>query len=187
MTEEKKQGGQVDDWFQTYSGVEFSLPQFRADNIEIEDICHALSHQCRFNGHTRHFYSVAQHSILVSAEVPREDELWGLLHDASEAYMGDMVGPLKRVMPEYRELERRLMDEVCKEFGLPPGMPQSVKMADWRMLATEKRDLIPSPEPRPWDSLEGIDPYSKVIVPWPPPVAKQQFMLAYNRIMSQMP
>jgi len=78
-----------------FSGGTFDILNPRAEDVRIEDIAHALSQQCRFTGHTKTFYSVAQHSVLASTLVAAPDELWALLHDASEAYMGDMNRPLK--------------------------------------------------------------------------------------------
>ena len=86
----------VGDWIQTMSGVIFYPLDPRPEEIRIEDIAHALSHQCRFAGHCREFYSVAEHSVRVSRELPQEFMLWGLLHDASEAYLVDLPRPIKR-------------------------------------------------------------------------------------------
>ena len=89
-------------------------------------MAHSLSQICRFLGHTDGFYSVAQHSVLVSEHVPHEDALWGLLHDASEAYLCDLPAPIKRdpEMSIYRIAEDRLMLAVCERYGLPPEMPR---------------------------------------------------------------
>src|SRR5579872_2947230 len=83
-------------WIQTASGLEFPLFEPRLDAINIEDIAHGLSMICRFTGQCARFYSVAEHSVHVSHLVPREDAAWGLLHDAAEAYLGDVASPLKK-------------------------------------------------------------------------------------------
>ena len=75
------------DWIQTYLGIQFWPLDPRPEEVMLFDIAHSLSNMCRFTGHCREFYSVAQHSVIVSQNVPREDAAWGLLHDASEAYM----------------------------------------------------------------------------------------------------
>jgi len=108
--------------------------------ILIEDIARSLSNLCRYNGHVREFYSVAEHSYWVSHDVPLKDALWGLLHDASEAYLGDMMSPLKYHTPlgeQYRQIEAVVMGAVCQRFSLPPTMPPSVARADHAQLQRE--------------------------------------------------
>lgn len=117
----------------------------------IDDIAHALSQLCRYTGHSTAFYSVAQHSYLVSLHVPREFALWGLLHDAAEAYIGDMSRPLKGMLPKFKEVEDKIMAAVCLRFNLSPApdMPPQVKKIDNAMLATEMRQFMLDP-PAPW-------------------------------------
>jgi hypothetical protein len=114
--------------------------------FEIDVIGRALSKLCRFTGHTMQFYSVAQHSVFVSmlleAEGP-ELAMMGLLHDAAEAFVGDVAAPLKMLLPEYKMIEQRVERAICRAFGLPEVMPELVKDADLVALATEQRDLIP--------------------------------------------
>lgn len=165
-----------DHWIQTYSGRAFDLIDAVPDDIDIEDIAHALAQQVRYNGHCREFYSVGQHSVLVSLEVEaavlaqghlfdkgREDvrvaALWGLLHDAAEAYCGDLVSPIKRLLREGMDdelgtmtfdwVEERVQKVICQRFGLPEEQPEIVKEYDLRLLATEKRDLF-GPCSRQW-------------------------------------
>jgi len=130
-------------WIQTYTGRRFTPTKPMAGAIVLEDIAHPLSMQCRFSGHVSKFYSVAQHSVLVSYICDEKDALWGLLHDASEAYIVDIPRPIKRVLKEYVDLERVMQESVCERFGLPKGMPESVKKADDLLLMTEARDLMP--------------------------------------------
>lgn len=92
-------------WILTSTGKRFDLLEPDADMIDPWDICHSLAHLCRFNGHTREFYSVAQHSCIVAELVPEEHKLAALLHDATEAYLGDITRPLKQWMPDYRGFE----------------------------------------------------------------------------------
>jgi hypothetical protein len=126
--------------------------------IHPDDIAHALSLLCRYNGHVDRFYSVAEHCILMSHAVPEEDALWALLHDATEAYVGDMIRPLKRSMPEYRAAEDRVMAAIATHFGLVGPMPASVKDADNRILLTERAALMSAVPPRAWvqDALEPL-------------------------------
>jgi len=167
----------VGNWFQTYSGVEYYIEDAREDEIFIEDIAHALSQMCRFNGHCRTFHSVAAHSILVSQVCNPENALWGLLHDASEAYTGDMVRPLKEGMDKFKAVEQALMRVICKKFGLPPEMPTDVILADNIVLATERRDIM-STSPRPWsiDYMEGVVPLEEKLTLLQPSEAKILFL-----------
>lgn len=142
--------------------------------ICIEDIAHALSNVCRFTGHTKRFYSVAQHSIIVASILPAPLKLWGLLHDASEAYIADVARPVKRRMPEYIANEKRLMQCICAKFDLEWPTPNEVDEADLRALATERRDLMPGNEP-PWVPLD-VEPLENEIVPWPACIAELRFL-----------
>lgn len=177
------------DWFQTYSGRVFWLLDPRAEDVCLEDIAHPLANQCRFNGHTRCFYSVAQHSVLVSGHIGRNNRelgeelgLWGLMHDAAEAYLGDMVKPLKLSMPDYRAAEARVMSAICEHFGLPVQEPPAVKWADRVLLATERRDLMMPPQ-KLWDSIEDVQPMPEEIIPWPPMLAKDEFTRRFKELV----
>ncbi len=139
------------DWIQTYTGVEFYPFDPRPEEIRIEDIAHALSMQCRYSGHVRRFYSVAEHSIRVAELVPAEWRLWALLHDTSEAYLVDLPRPVKRyseIGTLYREAESALMMAICERFGLTwqDPAPEPVERADKGMLWVESRDLMPPNE-----------------------------------------
>lgn len=172
------------DWIQTFSGLKFWPLDPRPSEILIVDVAHALSLLCRFNGHIRKFYSVAQHSVLVSHRVPPEDALWGLLHDASEAYIADVTSPVKRSheMSPYRDVERRIMATTCEAFGLPMVQPASVSEADVRMLVTERRDLLHRTD-FPW-RFDHVEPYGDLtIVPWSPDVAEQAFLHRFSTIL----
>ena len=112
--------------------------------FDIEVIAHALGMLCRFGGHTEFFYSVAEHSVLVSRHVPAEFALWGLLHDASEAFLGDVVRPLKHSgnLQAYIYAEAAMQMAIARKFGLVWPMPPEVKQADNNMLITEMSKLI---------------------------------------------
>jgi len=135
----------------TASGHWFNVLDPNPDEVRIEDIAHALANQCRFTGHTSQFYSVAQHSVLVSWHCDPEDALAGLLHDASEAYLSDIARPVKKhpdFGPFYLAAEEKLTAAVYKHFGLDiTAPPASVKLADDLMLRTEARDLMPDEFP----------------------------------------
>lgn len=161
-------------WLQTYSGRKFWPLDPRPEEVDLNDIAHALSNLCRFAGHSLEFYSVAQHSVLVSQIVPPKAALWGLLHDAAEAYCVDLPRPIKHDPGAawYREVEQRIMCAVCERFGLAPVQPASVSWADQVLLSTERRDLMThSPG---WHVHER--PLIKRIEPWAPKEARHQFI-----------
>jgi len=170
-----------DNWFQTSSGRVFPLPNFTPSDFYIEDIAHALALQCRFNGHCMMFYSVAQHALMVSSLVPKEYAMWGLLHDASEAYLSDVVAPFKDLMPEYKRMEDRVMEAITIRFGLQEPMPTCVRQADLIALATEKRDIL-VPEAKLWESLEGIEPLKAKIEPWHWAKAEEKFLEEFRAL-----
>lgn len=172
------------DWFQTYTGKQFWPLDPRPEDFCIHDIAHALSHICRFGGHCHTFYSVAQHSCHVS-DVLRDKfthtkgAYIGLMHDATEAYLGDMVRPLKEFMPAYKEAEQDLWLAIARCFNLPGCMPPYVKEADNLLLMTERRDLLIGTSHRWHPSLEAIRPLDYIINPWAPERAKYEFITRY--------
>jgi len=123
------------------------------DMFDIKVIAQALSRLCRFTGHTKRFYSVAEHSVLVSRLLRGHSnhvQLAGLLHDASEAFYGDLHSPLKHssVMTEYRLREKRMEMQIMKHFAVNPGIREQglIKEADDVACATEVRYLMPKGE-----------------------------------------
>ena len=162
-------------WIQTRHRIAFSLECPRVADVHIHDIAHALAHLCRFNGHTRVFYSVAEHSVRCSHLVDEEFALDALLHDAAEAYLGDVTSPLKTILGDvWSDLEFRVASVVAEAFGLLWPIPRCVHVADQRMLATEVRDLLGQP-------LDGFDlalPPSMVAIcdPWSPSLAAFNFL-----------
>lgn len=156
-------------WMLTYSGKQFWPLTPRVDDIDIKDIAHSLALQCRYNGHSSGFYSVAEHSILISQAVAPEHALWGLLHDAAEAYVGDMVRPLKWSMPDFCEAEDRILDLIACRFGLPSlKIPAAVHEADARILLTERAKLLNLNGHR-WDeAIEQLEPLPVKVegLPW---------------------
>ena len=130
----------------TVSGHRFYLEDPRPDDVFIEDIAHSLSRQCRFNGHTSVHYSVAQHSVLVSELVEEPElQLAALLHDAAEAYTGDIITPVKDALGTARDLERKIEVAIFERFGVPfdGRLPQPVKTADVEALKIEFSTLPP--------------------------------------------
>lgn len=129
------------DYIETISGQKVYMPNPDPDSIRIGDIAHALSFMARFAGHTRYFYSVAEHSINVASIVPPEHQLQALLHDATEAYLCDIPTPFKRMIPEYQALEENLWAAISEKFGVPFELSPEVKWADRVMLMTERDAL----------------------------------------------
>ncbi len=149
-----EQAGKPELWIQTYKGNKFYLenPVF-----DIEEIAHALSLQCRFTGHIKDFYSVAEHSILV-AGLTKEfggDPFEGHMHDAHEAYFSDLASPWKSVVPDYKRVEHSLEMALRKAFNLPDTISETVKKADWVALFIEARSLL-NGSIDDWIAPEGI-------------------------------
>lgn len=159
----------------TFSGLTIDLMAPDVDKLKLLDIAHALSNLCRFTGHVRTFYSVAEHSIHCSRIVEPQDALCALLHDATEAYLGDVASPLKRLLPHYKILEKNMWFAIATRFELPSIMPAAVKHADMVMLATERRDLMPD-SGEIWTDLTGVTPLPQRIEPMTPLVAEFQFL-----------
>lgn len=170
---------------QTQSGSYFNFIHPELSEFTIEDIACALSKLCRFTGHTRVFYSVAQHSRMVSQIVPQQDALAGLLHDASEAFLNDINSPLKQLLPQYQAIEKRVEAAIMQRFGLSLPLPASVKQADLIMLATEKRDLLPGCVDSHWEIVRGIDPLSDTINPLDPSCAYFDFLDRFDAITAR--
>lgn len=169
-------------WVQTYTGIAFYPLDPKPDEIDIRDIAHALSNTCRFTGHVKKFYSVAEHCIHVATKVSPENALWGLLHDASEAYIQDIARPLKPYLANYKEIEARIMRAVCDRFGLPYEMPQEVHMADRAMCETEFAQLMG--KPAQWYGDEP-KPYDMALPCYTPEVAEQAFLAYFNVLVGK--
>ncbi len=174
----------------TYSGQYVNLLEPVADSIVIADIAHALSQVCRFGGHTRQFYSVAQHCVLVSELLPLRFKLHGLLHDAAESYFGDMVQPVKYLpgAEPYRDHESMMQARIFDRFGLgmtqTPECLKAIHEADLILLATERRDLM-HPDVHSWPILEGIAPRRRHIVPLMPQAAESAFLRAFKDLTGE--
>lgn len=162
----------------------FDFEDPSASVIDIHDIAAGLSRCCRFAGQLPDdvpLYSVAQHSVHVSWLVPAEFALHGLLHDAAEAYMGDLPSPLKQLCPDFKAIEKRVEAVIWAHFGLPETLPPEVKHADYRMLHTEKRDISSvRGADHVWPDLEKYPPMGMRIRPWGQQDAMEMFLHRYD-------
>ena len=156
-----KQGG----YFTTFSGVKINPLDPEAWKLmNVKDIAHASSNICRFGGHCNKFYPLAQHCVLVSYMCDPEDALAGLLHDGSEAYISDIVRPVKEteMFEFYRKIESKLEWDVVKRFGLKEPMPKSVKEADMEVVVWEAKNLF-NPTPKWVSDYMEVHPPCRLI------------------------
>ncbi|MEK2646185.1 HD family phosphohydrolase [Bdellovibrio sp. BCCA] len=167
-------------WVITLSGNRFNILDPNPEAVKIEDIACALARQARFNGHTRFFYSVGQHSCLGAEVSPtKEIALHMLFHDATEAYIGDLVSPVKALLPDFEIIESRIHWAISQKFNMEYPLPKVVKQIDRRLLATEVRDLI-TKDLGSW-GIGQDEPFEFPIIPWPPEVTEARFLeLARN-------
>ena len=172
----------------TYTGKKFFLLKPRLKDIDIKDIAHGLALQCRWTGQCEHHYSIAQHSWYCSFIGPSEEALERLLHDGSEAYMGDMNRPLKHFTPAgpaYRRQEAVIQHLIYRKFGVSVVEPPSVHIADQEMLYAERAQLmrLAFREAETW--LEG-EPAAKVkIARWSPEKAERMFLKRFNQLYKE--
>lgn len=174
-------------WMQTYTSKKFYPTAPVVEDIDIIDIAHSLSMQCRYNGHVHTFYSVAEHCILMSYALektyPDRPDLWleALLHDATEAYVGDMVRPLKIQMPEFQAAEEVVAIAIGERFGVRQScdMSPEVKDADNRILTNERLNLLGEP-PAEWSST--AEPLDVPIYAWSPHIAEIQYLKRFNQL-----
>lgn len=177
VTTISKEELKMDPYIETYMGHRVYFGDITPDKISIIDIAHALSHICRFTGHTKEFYSVAQHSVLVAdAQTTLPEKRAGLLHDASEAYVNDLPSPLKACtdLGDYKNLENRFHDVINQRYKVDDGMTPNIKKADLQALFTEKRDVLANDSDWGWG--EEIEVFDEVIVPLSSKEAKALFL-----------
>lgn len=174
-----------DEYITTFTGGKCWPTDPQLKDIKIEDIAHALSLLCRWTGHIREFYSVAEHSIRVCDLCSPENKFWGLLHDASEAYLVDLARPIKHAGgfgDSYRVVEARLMDVIQEKFGLVGSIPQEVKYFDDVILRTEERDLMASVYEDDTLVIKTAKPLAERIVPMTPKEAEALFLTRFYQL-----
>lgn len=171
----------IGDWFETFTGRRVYPLDPQPEDFDIEDIAQALAKLCRFCGHCKFFYSVGQHSYHVSYLTKPENALYGLLHDASEAYISDLVRPFKKSMPEYKVVEEKIEAAVALKFGyiIDPSSYDDMKQADNKMLITEAFHLTRSGGVN-WD-LE-YKPLDMAFGPWSPDYTYVKFMERFKEL-----
>lgn len=169
------------DWMQTWSARKFWPLDPRSEEVFIEDIAHSLSMQCRYAGHCRRFYSVAEHSVLMARWLlpthGPEIALWGLLHDSSEAYLVDVPRPVKPSLVGYKEAEAKVMAAVCERFGLAPDMPAVVHDADNRIIGDELVNLLPMAWHERYNEPLGVQ-----LRCWYPEQAEDEFLATFEAL-----
>lgn len=169
-------------WLQTHSGKTFFFGDIQPEDICIDDIAHGLGNFCRFVGQSNEFYSVAQHSCIVAdllAQFGSACQLSGLLHDATEAYLGDLSRPLKQMLPAYKAIEHKLEAVIEQKYGVLISADPRIKWADNVALMTEARDLL-GPQAQGWGVREEPAPFT--IHPWTPRESRIRFMDYFNKL-----
>lgn len=183
----------VEPWIHTYTGKKFSYWNCTPRDIDIRDIARALSNICRFTGHCKVFYSVAQHSVLVSENTV--NPFYGLMHDAAEAYVGDMNRPMKSEMkPEspYRQMDGRAWLAITENWGqlktATHAEVEDCKNVDMRMLVTESHDLLLNGPHSDWQINQQTHPrFDFKIQAWHPDEAMQRFLFRFNQLTGNWP
>lgn len=180
------------DWIQTYTGKQFWPLDPKVEDIDIEDIAHSLSLQCRWNGHCRQFYSVAQHAVYVASMItdPRA-KLWGLHHDDTEAYLTDVPRPIKPYCGDYIKIENHLADTISLAFDIKRNtlIDKRVKEVDCTILFMERAVLL-GPRPADWNN-EDKDPgtslldFDPTFWGWTPEIAKQKYLDLHFKLIGK--
>lgn len=162
------------------SGAWFDFCAPAASEFTIDDIAHGLANICRYSGQCSSFYSVAEHSLLVS-ETAKGFELEALLHDAAEAFLGDITRPLKQMLPDYKKIEAEVERAILDRFGVGWPIPPQVKQADLRVLAAEQRQIMPEGTDG-WVRGQKVEPAPIVVRHLPPDEAKRLFLERFSAL-----
>lgn len=170
----------IGDWIQVFTGKRFWVLDPRPEEVDIEDIAHALSHQCRYGGHVEDFYSVAEHCVLLAQWVWKTTgdqalTFAALMHDAGEAYLPDLARPTKNFMPEYLKIEAGLEQVIFPKLGVSWDSLDVIKEYDTRILMDERERLFE--DPLPWGT--DTEPLGVTLHCWSPKRAKIEFLVMY--------
>lgn len=163
----------------THTGRTINFATFCPDDVDIEEVAHSLGLLCRFGGHCREFYPVAQHAVLVALFLeeqghPPEIVFTGLHHDDTEAYLGDVISPLKKILPGYVELEHRFATVISKKLDLIYPFPEVVHMADREILQREN------------DNVRWLRPKHPAIEPWNAYEAEKEYLRHHRRLLRRI-
>lgn len=165
----------------THSGAVVNVLNPDPASITLDDIVWSLSHIPRYLGHTDVPYSVGQHCVLIANAIYQDTgdvelALAGLLHDASEAFLGDIIRPFKHLMLEYATLEAKMEHAICQVFGLDMALMPKVKPWDSRICVDEMTALMPRATP------PSIEPLGIKIVPWAPGITRSYLYLWFSKL-----
>jgi hypothetical protein len=168
-------------WMQTYTGRKFYPLDPRPEDIDIMDIAHCLARMCRYSGHTKKFYSVAEHSVLMAEAFPQYAAI-AILHDAAEAFFGDLPKPIKVMIPEFKRYENYLLSMIYSKFTNIPFDEitiEQIEQMDLYMLWIEKSSplLMGGHDEIVWDCLNYYNskPVLETIQAWDPVTAEQKY------------
>ena len=166
-------------WIQTYTGKKLSLLDPQPEEFDLESIAIGVSREFRFGNQSCVPYTVGQHSYHVST-ICKEFPLEGLFHDGVEAFTRDLPSPLKKVLPQYEIIEKRLWRALAEKFGLQKELPAEVIKADKIMVATECLQLML--KPKEMYSIEEDPININLIPPWPMDLTEGMFKKRYYEL-----
>lgn len=171
----------------TQSGNYFDFQTPENCHVRIQDIALGLSNTCRFGGQIRTFYSVAEHSVKMSQIIAPQYAYIALMHDAAEAFTGDIPSPLKHLLPDFQKIEARCEKRIQSIFkcGYPtPAAADAVKRADMAMLAAEKKQVLVNADK--WPEVAGILPAEVTCEFWTPNTARLNFLDRFVELCTAM-
>ncbi|WP_395449657.1 hypothetical protein ACHMW7_07475 [Aminobacter sp. UC22_36] len=166
------------------SGAVLDFLDPHSSEFTIDDIAHGLSLICRYAGQCDRFYSVAEHCVHVS-EVASDHAYAALMHDAAEAFIGDVTRPLKQLLPAYKRIEADVERAIFDRFSVPYPLPDAVKKADLRVLAAEQAQIMPSGTDA-WAHAAGVIPAKITVKSYSPPEAKQIFLQRFEQLHGRL-
>jgi hypothetical protein len=176
-------------FIETYTGRAFWPLDPKVEGLSVIDIAHALSNQCRYSGHVRFFYSVAQHCCLLAAWASEHNAdaltcLQILMHDAPEAYLVDIPRPVKQYMPQYRVWDHQINEVIRQWMGWKDPIPAIIDELDSRIIVDERAALMDTARRNDWG--HKLEPIGIDIQPWTPEQAEKNFLIQYAAYSKQV-